>query len=189
MIKAVIFDCFEVLFLHASEYFFRKYVGQDADKHEKFLAVNAASDRGELTYAERIQGIADAIESDYDFVSKTIYKDLVRNEQLFEYIHVLKNKYKIGLLSNTGQGSAEQFISKQEINSIFDDAVFSYQVGYVKPQKEIFELAAERLGLNLGECVFVDDSLKNCQAAEAAGMHAIHYITFEEFVTKLEKML
>ncbi len=125
----------------------------------------------------------------YDFVHETLYKDLVRNEELFEFIAELKPTYKIGLLSNTGAGSAEQYLPKNEAAKYFDDIVLSYEVGMVKPDPAIFTFAAERLGVQPNECIFVDDSAKNCAAAKSTRMHAILYTDFNIFKDEIEKML
>lgn len=189
MIKAIIFDAFEVLFLNASGHFFEKYVGNDTQKLAAFIKVNQASDRGELTYEQRITGLADAVGFSKEFVGEHLYEDLVKNDQLFACIGNLKKDYRIGLLSNTGQGSIEQFISESDLHEVFDDVVLSYQVGYVKPEKEIFELAASRLQVSPYECIFIDDSNKNCEGATVAGMETIIYKDFSSFKEKLEGIL
>lgn len=188
MIKAVIFDAFEVIFLNASGHFFDKYV-QDKSKLAAFIAVNQASDRNELTYHERIQGLADVAGESYEFINEHLYEDLVRNERLINYIDNLRNNYKIALLSNTGEGSIEQFMSETELNELFDEVVLSYKVGYVKPDKDIFDLTAKKLGVRPEECVFVDDSQNNCEGAEATGMKAILYNDFSVFKNTLERMI
>ena len=51
--------------------------------------------------------------------------------------------------------------------------MISGDVGLHKPQPEIYELGAERLGVPIGACVFVDDLQENVAGAEAVGMAAI----------------
>ena len=51
--------------------------------------------------------------------------------------------------------------------------MISGEVGLHKPQPEIFELGAERVGLEPSDCVFVDDLRENCAGAEAVGMTAV----------------
>jgi putative hydrolase of the HAD superfamily len=52
-----------------------------------------------------------------------------------------------------------------------------------KPDPAAYALAAERLGLEPAEIVFIDDRRTNCEAARAIGMAAIH---FQGDVAKLE---
>lgn len=57
----------------------------------------------------------------------------------------------------------------------FDHAVISGHVGVVKPDPRIFEILFERVGRQPRELVFVDDQLKNVEAARALGMPSIHF--------------
>jgi len=45
--------------------------------------------------------------------------------------------------------------SSSSLSSLVDDVIFSWQVGLVKPDVRIYELAATRLGLTADECLFV----------------------------------
>jgi epoxide hydrolase-like predicted phosphatase len=59
------------------------------------------------------------------------------------------------------------------LHHLFDDIVCSAEVGMAKPEPAIYTLAAERLGLEPSECVFVDDLDTNVEAARQVGMHAV----------------
>jgi len=48
---------------------------------------------------------------------------------------------------------------------------------------------ASRLGVEMEECLFVDDQEKHCKAAELYGMSSLHYIGFEDFLDKLPRKL
>jgi putative hydrolase of the HAD superfamily len=53
--------------------------------------------------------------------------------------------------------------------------VCSAEVGWAKPEAEIYALACRRLGVPASACVFVDDHEPNVQAADAAGMRGVLY--------------
>ena len=57
--------------------------------------------------------------------------------------------------------------------SLFTDIVVSGHEGVAKPAPELFEVLRRRMGRPLEECVLVDDSAANAEAASRAGMHAI----------------
>jgi 2-haloacid dehalogenase len=59
--------------------------------------------------------------------------------------------------------------------SEFDAAIISGHVGVVKPDPRIFAILFERVGRRPEELLFVDDQLKNVEAARALGMPAIHF--------------
>lgn len=56
---------------------------------------------------------------------------------------------------------------------LFDVVVDSSEEGVRKPDPAIYELTAERLGVELAACAFLDDHPANIAAAHALGMHAI----------------
>ncbi len=56
---------------------------------------------------------------------------------------------------------------------LFEDIVVSGEEGVAKPAPEIFAILQDRIGHCLDVCVFIDDSLRNVEAAAAAGLDAI----------------
>ncbi len=57
----------------------------------------------------------------------------------------------------------------------FEGIVVSGEERLMKPDRAIFDLFFSRFGLEPADCVFIDDSLANIEAAQALGMHTIHY--------------
>ncbi len=95
------------------------------------------------------------------------------------------NGLKTGLISNSwGLG-----IYDRAPIDLFDIAVISGEVGLHKPQPEIYLLACERLQVEPGEAVFVDDLRENCAGAETVGMTALLHREAAETVAKLEALL
>ena len=72
---------------------------------------------------------------------------------------------------------------------LFDEAIISGKVGLHKPQPEIYLLAAERLGVEPTECVFVDDLRENCAGAEAVGMTAVLHRETGATLERLSELL
>jgi len=62
-------------------------------------------------------------------------------------------------------------------------------VGMRKPDRDIFELTLERLGLSASECVFVDDTEINCQAARELGMAAVWFRSSRQAIDEVEAVL
>ncbi|AZM55473.1 hydrolase [Streptomyces sp. WAC 01529] len=58
---------------------------------------------------------------------------------------------------------------------LFDDVISSADLGVTKPDRRIYETAAERAGTAPGRCLFVDDRQENVDAAEALGMTGLLY--------------
>lgn len=110
------------------------------------------------------------------------------NKPLLDFIkNSLKPKYKIAMISNSsGRGARE--LLKEELD-IFDELVFSGEVGISKPHTSIFEITANRLHLEPQECVFIDDSALHCEGAQASGMRAIVYEDYSQMISELEALL
>jgi 2-haloacid dehalogenase len=62
-----------------------------------------------------------------------------------------------------------------EVFALFDDIVVSGAEGVAKPQREIFSILARRLGHPIEGVFYVDDNVRNVDAARAAGMDAVHF--------------
>ena len=115
------------------------------------------------------------------------------SERLFEYVwkkdqnllnFIRKNKAKgskIGVLSNVAQYQFNQLFSKEEQEELFDFLVLSGEVGFLKPSKEIFEIAIDKSEACLNEIYFFDDSLQNVKAAKKLGINAFLYRNWNEF--------
>jgi epoxide hydrolase-like predicted phosphatase len=91
-----------------------------------------------------------------------------------------------GLVSNSlGSGRYD----REAFPHLFDGVVISGEVGFHKPQPEIFRLGAERIGMAPERCVFVDDLRENCEGAEAVGMTAILHRGADSTLPELERLL
>ena len=78
---------------------------------------------------------------------------------------------RTGLLSNSW-GDALAY-DDALLEELFDAWVISSRVGLRKPDPAIYELVAERLGLDPVACVFVDDLPGNLKPARALGMATV----------------
>ncbi|WP_433265255.1 HAD-IA family hydrolase [Actinosynnema sp. CS-041913] len=76
-----------------------------------------------------------------------------------------------------------------EWQDLFDVVVTSGEVGFAKPDRRIYLLAAERLGLAPETCVFVDDLAVNVRGAAAAGMVGVHHRSVRSTLEELEVLL
>ncbi|OGE27660.1 hypothetical protein A3B42_02420 [Candidatus Daviesbacteria bacterium RIFCSPLOWO2_01_FULL_38_10] len=107
-----------------------------------------------------------------------------------EIIEKLKKKgYILILLSNNGKEWAEYCERKYSYHKLFKHVVYSYKVGFSKPNKEIFLLVLKKLQVKPQECLFIDDYKNNILAAESLGMKAIQFISSTDLKKKLRRVL
>lgn len=109
--------------------------------------------------------------SDTENLIERMFAGLGPDEKMIEAVRDLRGEgVRTGLISNSwGTGIYERSM----LSDLFDAVVISGEVGLHKPQPEIYELGAERLGVPAADCVFVDDLRENTAGAEAVGMTAI----------------
>jgi putative hydrolase of the HAD superfamily len=93
---------------------------------------------------------------------------------------------RTGLLSNSWGVDA---YPRERFGELFDVVVISGEVGLRKPDPAIFALAAERIGTEAADCVFVDDLEANIVAAEATGMTGILHRRAETTVPRMAQLL
>jgi len=110
------------------------------------------------------------------------------NVPLIEYARLLRARYKTGILSNTWP-DARQAVQAWVNEQAFDELIFSAEVGLVKPDRRIYELALERLQVQPVEAIFIDDIPRNVEAAQAIGIAGIRFETTEQTITMIEQHL
>ncbi|HKJ62043.1 MAG TPA: HAD family phosphatase [Hyphomicrobiales bacterium] len=70
----------------------------------------------------------------------------------------------------------------------FRDIVVSGDERLLKPDPAIYHICLERNGLNAQDCIFIDDSPKNVEGANAIGIHGIHFETPEKLADDLAEL-
>lgn len=80
-----------------------------------------------------------------------------------------KAGYKIYILSNINSHFKDN-AHKVQILQMFDGTVFSSEIRFIKPEREIYEYLLKKYSLIAKECMFIDDRLINVEGAENVGI-------------------
>ncbi len=94
--------------------------------------------------------------------------------------------FSTALLSNSW--GCEEY-PRADFPALFDAVVISAEVGMRKPEEGIFLYAAQALGLEPRECVFIDDVEANIDAAVACGMTGVLHTGAEATAAALQDLL
>ncbi len=93
------------------------------------------------------------------------------------YLKSLQGQYRLFLLSNTNQIHLESFrityhqtFGNHDFDNHFETAWYSHELGLRKPHPSCYTHVLELAGLSASETLFVDDTLKNIEGAQAAGL-------------------
>ena len=96
----------------------------------------------------------------------------------------IRQQYKVYLFSNTNQIHYDAFIKIfrkdtgiPELNGYFIKAYYSHELGFRKPYINSFQRILEEQNLNPAETLFIDDTYKNIEGAQKAGLQTIHLVT------------
>jgi putative hydrolase of the HAD superfamily len=80
----------------------------------------------------------------------------------------------VGLVTNGQHALQYAKLAHTGLEYVFDEIVVSGDVGVEKPDREIFDLACEKLGLDPREAVYVGDNRRNdIDGAAGAGMRTV----------------
>ena len=99
----------------------------------------------------------------------------VLNEKTVELFKKLKKTFKIVVLSNCYDSVLERRIKQFHLEDLFDDVIISYQIGMIKPNKEIYEYAYNKHCKKGDEIYFLDDQEANLKAPKEMGWNVIHF--------------
>ncbi len=114
--------------------------------------------------------------------------DLRPIKGIHELIKKLSSNYKIALASNEGKELAEIRIKKSGVERYVSKKIISYQIGKLKPEKDFFIKTLEILGAKPYECLFIDDSPLNVEAAIAVGIKSLVFTDTSKLKQDLEKI-
>lgn len=97
-----------------------------------------------------------------------------KNYETNELLKNLKDKYKLGIITNGRSQNQQNKIDVAGFRNFFDVIIVSDEVGVKKPESEIFELACDKLNVNVQNAVFIGDNLQNdVLGAINAGLQAV----------------
>ena len=89
-----------------------------------------------------------------------------------ELLGSLRPRFRLAALSNSNEVHWERNSDDLGVTGLFELAISSHHVGLSKPDRAIYLLALERLGVRPGAVMFFDDVEANVRAASALGMRA-----------------
>ena len=130
---------------------------------------------GEITTEAHWEGVAQRLRrpvSEASVLREEFFAGDIIDVGLVHLIRSLRPQYKTGVISNAWP-DAREYLSRQKIADAFDVLVISAEVGVMKPDAKIYEIALQATGVQAAEAVFIDDTPPNVEAARALGMRGI----------------
>lgn len=196
-IENIIFDVGNVLV----DFDWKKYLGSFGYSEEKFRKIADATfrnpvwnerDRGTLTeeeYVSQCVVAAPEYEAEIREVMKHTPDSVAQMDYAQTWVKYLKDQgYHVYILSNYGHYMLETNMPQMKFLQDVDAAVFSCEVGMIKPEAGIYQYLLDRYHLKPASSVFIDDREDNCEAARKLGIHAIRFENLKQAAAQLEKL-
>jgi len=101
-------------------------------------------------------------------------------------IKQLRGDYTLGAISNT-QKEHVAINRKRGLFQYFDVVILSSEVGFRKPQKEIFKLASKRMRIPFRHLLFIDDDIRWVRVAKKYGLKTILFKSSAQLKKDLKK--
>jgi epoxide hydrolase-like predicted phosphatase len=150
---------------------------------------------GRVTEVDFLAKLADELEPalghrpEMHRFAEIYFEALNPNEQMIELMRELKaSGLRMAMLTNNVREWEPRWRSMLPVDEIFELVVDSAFVGMRKPDAEIYELTLNRLGdPEPGECLFIDDTEVNVEAARKLGISAVHYRHNDQAITEVRE--
>lgn len=154
--------------------------GYDRYRHDYDGGFMTIEEMYEKIWAD--EGMTVTQEQQTRMIEEDLSSFLYQNVRTLAWMRTLKEQgMKIGILTNMSAEASVLFREHfKEFFDLADAVVISGFEHMYKPQRQIFDLLCERIGLPAGELLFVDDVEENCEGARRAGWQAIRFVSNDQ---------
>ncbi len=189
-IKTIIFDYAGVLtptrdnFIFAEKYCKRFNIDKLALLKLTYLNWDRAS-VNEISAKVFWKNVSQKLNIEPETLKKMIMDTFDLDKRVIKLIDGLHKNYVLVLMSNQVEDWLEKVIDENDLRNKFDYFINSYNTGFKKPDKRIFNEAIKQTGSKYEECLFIDDSSQNIDAAISLGINAIKFETYSQMINEL----
>ena len=188
---AVIFDLDGVL-VDATEWHFEalnralKLFGYQISRYEHLAAYNGLPTRTKLEMLSIEKGLPTALHGLINRL-KQVYtrEEILRHcwpsfDKEYMLSRLRRDGLRMAVCTNAIADSAELMLQRAGIRSYFEFVISNEDIARPKPDPEIYLKALERLGLDAGQVVVVEDAQHGVEAARRAGARVLQVAGFPE---------
>jgi len=125
-----------------------------------------------------------------DGFGERYFAHLEPNEPLIDYMRELRGRgYRLAICTNNVREWEPLWRAMLPVDEIFDVVVDSAFEGTRKPERRIYDLTLERLGVAAGAALLIDDIEINCEAAREIGIRAVWFRSTQQAIQDTEAAL
>ena len=101
-------------------------------------------------------------------------------EEMHELVKWASENYLVGLMSNIGKGFIKQMQNAGLLPDVkYDAIVDSSEVGEIKPNPKVYQVAMAKAGVAAEEILLIDDTRGNLIPAQKAGWHVMWFNDYD----------
>lgn len=139
-----------------------------------------AAQRNDIPLSAYWQDVAQQLNIPLETASGTLLQDFYAGDQLdndmVDWIQARRAEgVTIALLSNDHADLLRPRMARLGITHLFEPLVISSDIGVMKPDPRAYHAVLDQLQRPPDEAIFIDDMRINIDAANAIGIHGIHY--------------
>ncbi len=176
--EALVFDFFGVICSEISPFWFEEHFAEKGDELRSQYMPQA--DRGHISQESLFAELSRLARVPADQIEKDWMSHVTFNIELIALIRELKSSYKIGLLSNAIVPFFYTVLALSGTLDLYDSVIVSSEVGYAKPEPEIYQIMLERLKVKPKGALMIDDNQANLYGAATVGMPGHLYTSVQE---------
>jgi epoxide hydrolase-like predicted phosphatase len=152
--------------------------------------VGASFETGKITPKEFFAEVKKrcALKITYEKFMRAFNQIFREDSGVVELLSRIRNRYPIGLISNTNVAHMTHIKKNFSFVSHIDGMILSHEVGLRKPDPAIYWHALNKFGVRPEHAVFIDDMAENVKAATEIGITAIQFTSAEKLVENLTSL-
>lgn len=199
MIKNLVFDFGNVLIEWNPAKILAAFVKEEDCKRVEAAIFDsglwAQTDTGQLTLKSAIQAAQTLLDSSYSATVEAIFTHWYETvdvyhqlqEKIFEWAQL---GYGIYILSTTSEiFYAVENAGLLPMTKVLTGKILSYEVGFAKPDKSIYQKLLAQYALQANQCVFIDDLQINLDVAKSLGFETILATSEQQNIIAIEELL
>lgn len=193
--SAIVFDLGQVIVPFDYKYFVEKVNKHKSGIGETFLelynqnySIHRNYEKGLITEAVFISKMLEYLDDCIDGETFCKYwSDIFSvDEKVVSLLPELKKRFKLFLISNTNSIHKKYGFEHYEFLKLFDKLFLSHEVGFIKPEKEIYQAVEKVSGFPSEEHIFIDDILEYVNVAKNLDWDGIQFLGYDDLVKNLK---
>jgi HAD superfamily hydrolase (TIGR01509 family) len=111
----------------------------------------------------------------------------VLNQELLDFLKTIKDRFSIVMFTKETLQNRPEVKIKTDV--VFEKTFSAKELGIEKTDPHSYLFVCKELNAQPREVLFIDDTVKNIEAAEKAGLDTMHYVSNDLVINKLKGLL